>query len=126
MKLKILPPTLRGDKRYLAFEAISQIQLPRDDLIFMIWESCLKFHGECETSKFRLWVTRSWDLNSNNSKKDYFHLKGILQCNRGDEEKVRGALCLINNYKGKKLVFHTLGLAGTIKSATQKFIKPSP
>ncbi len=121
MKLKILPPTLRGDKRYIAFEVISQNHLFRDDLINIIWDACLKIHGECETSKFRLWMMRIWDCPSNPGN---FFLKGILQCNRGDEEKVRAAMCLIHHYKGNRVVFHTLGFSGTIRAATQNFIKP--
>jgi ribonuclease P/MRP protein subunit POP5 len=120
-KLKILPPTLRGNKRYISFEVISQNSLFRDDLINIIWDSCLKLHGECETSKFRLWMMKMWNCSSDEHK---FFLKGVLQCNRGDEEKVRAALCLVYHYKGNRVVFHTLGLSGTIRAATQNFIKP--
>lgn len=128
MKLKILPPSLRDPKRYIAFEVISQKSVGREDLVSIIWDSCLKLHGECETSRFRLWLMRLWgcprDNQENNSKNKDFYMKGVLQCNRGDEEKVRAALCLVHQYKGKRVVFHTLGLSGTIRSATQKFIKP--
>ncbi|MCK9152066.1 Rpp14/Pop5 family protein [Methanobacterium alcaliphilum] len=128
MKLKILPPTIRGPKRYIAFEVISQKSINRDDLVSIIWDSCLKLHGECETSRFRLWLMRLWTCPSvdqgNNYKNNDFYMKGILQCNRKDEEKVRAAMCLTHQYKGKRVVFYTLGLSGTIRSATQKFIKP--
>jgi ribonuclease P/MRP protein subunit POP5 len=123
MKLKILPPTLRGSKRYMAFELISQTPIGRDDMVNLIWGACLKLHGECETSRFRLWLMRKWDCGQKDSD---FIIKGILHCNRGDEEKVRAALCSVNNFHGNKVVFHTLGLSGTIHSATQKFIKSRP
>lgn len=126
MKLKTLPPTLREDKRYLAFEVLSSQDLSRDELIFMIWDACLKFHGECETSKFRLWLNRSWNLTAKNDSNQLSHWKGILQCSRGYEEKVRGALCLLTYYNQKRIVFHTLGIAGTISSLIKKFIKPVP
>lgn len=126
MKLKTLPPTLRDNRRYLALEIISQKALKREDLISMIGDACLKFHGECETSKFRLWLTRSWEISSRDNNNHFYNYKGILQCRRGQEEKVRGALCLLTNYNGKRIVFHTRGVAGTILSLTKKFIKPVP
>lgn len=123
MKLKILPPTLRGSKRYIAFELISQTQVNREDLVNLIWNSCLRLHGECETARFRLWLMRKWDCGQIDNN---YIINGILHCNRGDEDKVRAALCSANNFKGNKIVFHTLGLSGTIRSATQKFIKSRP
>ncbi|MDO8870406.1 MAG: Rpp14/Pop5 family protein [Methanobacteriaceae archaeon] len=123
MKLKILPPTLRGSKRYIAFELICQKSITRDELVNLIWNSCLELYGESETSRFRLWLMRKWDCGQ---KGNDFIIKGILHCNRGDEEKVRASLSLVTNFRGKKVVFHTLGLSGTIHSATQKFIKSRP
>lgn len=123
MKLKILPPTLRGYKKYLAFELISQAPINRDDLVNLIWISCLQLYGVSETSRFRLWLMRKWDYGQNGND---FIIKGILHCNRGDEEKVRAALCSVTNFRSNKVVFHTLGLSGTIHSATKKFIKSIP
>lgn len=118
MKLKILPPTLRNDKRYISFEAISEIPLTRDDVISLVWESSLNFHGECKTSKFDLWIMKFWKVKNNDKM-----IKGIIQCNRDEVDSVRAAILLINRFRGKKVVFHTLGISGTIKSAIKKFIK---
>ena len=119
MKLKILPPTLRINKRYIVFEFISQKQINKSELIKIIWNNCLYYHGELETSKFRLWLMRKWDCKSLN---DSYMIKGIIQCDRDYVEKVKSALCLANNFNNNKIVFHTLGVSGTIKSASQKFI----
>ncbi len=119
MKLKILPPTLRNDKRYLSFEAISELPLNRDDVIFLVWEASLNFYGECETSKFDLWIMKVWNVESENKKV----IKGIIQCNRNKINQIRGAITLITKFKGKSVVFHTLGISGTIKSAIKKYIK---
>ncbi|MGB9938123.1 MAG: Rpp14/Pop5 family protein [Methanobacterium sp.] len=119
MKLKILPPTLRNNKRYISFEAISDIPLSRDDVISLVWESSLNFHGECKTSKFDLWIMKFWKIKND----DKNMIKGIIQCNRDEVNSVRAAMLLINRFKGKKVVFHTLGISGTIKSAIKKFIK---
>jgi ribonuclease P/MRP protein subunit POP5 len=119
MKLKILPPTLRNDKRYIAFEAISEIPLNRDDVISLVWETSLNFHGECKTSKFDLWIMKVWKTRSMDKNK----IKGIIQCNRDEIKSVRAAILLISKFRGKPVVFHTLGISGTIKSAIKKFIK---
>ena len=119
MKLKILPPTLRNDKRYISFEAISEIPLTREDVISLLWESSLNFYGECNTSEFDLWVMKVWQIDSEN---DYL-IKGIVQCNRDKVNSVITVLVIINKFKGKAVVFHTIGISGTIKSAIKKFIK---
>lgn len=120
MKLKILPPTLRNKKRYIAFEAISRIPLTRDDVISLVHEASLNFHGECKTSKFDLWIMKVWNLKSSNDKNT---IKGIIQCNREEVSSVRAAILLITKFKGRHVVFHTLGISGTIESAIKKFIK---
>jgi len=118
MKLKILPPTLRNDKRYISFEAISEIPLNRDDVISRVWETSLNFHGECKTSKFDLWIMKVWKIESI----DNNVIKGIIQCSRNEVNSVRAALLLISKFSGRSVVFHTLGISGTVKSAIKKFI----
>lgn len=120
MKLKILPPSLRDSKRYISFEAISEVPLSREDLIPMIWEASLNFHGECKTSKLDLWIMKVWSARSSRDKNV---IKGIIQCNRGEESSVRAAILLITKFRGKRVVFHTLGISGTIKAGIKKFIK---
>ena len=119
MKLKILPPTLRNDKKYIAFEAFSEMSLNRDDVISLVWESSLNFHGECKTSNFDLWVMKVWKTKSN----DINEIKGIIRCNRDEVNSLRASILLISKFRGKRVVFHTLGISGTIKSAIKKFIK---
>ncbi|MEN4006481.1 MAG: Rpp14/Pop5 family protein [Methanobacterium sp.] len=118
-KLKILPPTLRNKKRYISFEAISEIPLNRDDVISLVWVTSLNIHGECKTSKFDLWIMKVWKIEST----DNNVIKGIIQCSRNEVNSVRAALSLISKFRGKSVVFHTLGISGTIKSAIKNFIK---
>jgi len=120
MKLKILPPTLRNDKRYISFEAVSEVLLSKEDVIPLVWEASLNFHGECKTSKFDLWIMRVWSTKSSDNKNI---IKGIIQCNREEVSSVRAAILLIAKFKGKRVVFHTLGISGTIKAGIKKFIK---
>ena len=120
MKLKILPPTLRNDKRFISFEAVSEVPLSKEDVIPLVWEASLNFHGECKTSKFDLWIMKVWTLELAHDKNI---IKGIIQWNREEVSSVRGAILLINKFKGKRVVFHTLGISGTIKAGIKKFIK---
>ena len=119
--MKILPPTLRVPRRYIAFEVISERELSREELVSIIWDSCLKLHGECETSNFRLWLMKLWRFDF----PDAVRVRGILQCQRGYERRVMMALTCAHHYSGVRVAIHILGLSGTIRSATQKFIKPS-
>lgn len=119
MKLKILPPTLRINKRYIVFELISQKKITKSELIQIIWNTCLSYYGEIETSTFRLWLMKMLDFKHSG---DNYITKGILQCDRNCVEKVKVALCLVNTFDNNKIVFHTLGVSGTIKSANKKFV----
>lgn len=122
MKLKILPSTLRNPKRYLVFEAISQIPLTRDNVISLIREASLCFHGECGFSYLDLWIMEIWELDSQEHEN---MVKGVIQCNREQVNSVRAAILTITKFKGNRVVFHIIGMSGTIKSAIKKFIKPN-
>ncbi len=119
MKLKILPPHLRNKKRYLAFEVLSEKPLNRDEVISLIWGASGSLYGSCGVSRFDLWVVKVWKCNSSGQN----IIKGILRCNREEVDSIRSVLPIINHFKGKRVVFHTLGVSGTIKSARRKFIK---
>ena len=124
-KIKILPPTLRDKKRYIAFEVTSQGSLGRDDIISMMLDGSMYLYGACGTAKFELWVVKLWlCTNGDDIEVPHQHkMKGILRCRREEIEYVRAVLPTITNFRGKLVVFHTLGISGTIKSAIKNFIK---
>ena len=119
MKLKILPTHLRDKKRYLAFQAISELPLQREDLISLIMESSGNLYGACGTSQLGLWVVKVWDYTTPGANT----VKGIIRCKREEVDKARAVIPTITKYKGKRVVFQTLGISGTIKAATTNFIK---
>ncbi|CEA14799.1 Rpp14/Pop5 family protein [Methanobacterium formicicum] len=119
MKLKILPTHLRDKKRYLAFQAISEIPLQREDVISLIMESSGNLYGACGTSQLGLWVVKVWDYTTPGANT----VKGIIRCKREEVDKARAVIPTITKYKGKRVVFQTLGISGTIKAATTNFIK---
>jgi len=119
MKLKILPTHLRDKKRYLAFQAISEIPLQREDVISLIMESSGNLYGACGTSQLGLWVVKVWNYTTPRANT----VKGIIRCKREEVDKARAVIPTITKYKGKRVVFQTLGISGTIKAATTNFIK---
>lgn len=119
MKLKILPTHLRDKKRYLAFQAISEIPLQRDDIISLVLEASDDLYGACGTSKLGLWVVKVWNYSSPGKNMT----KGIIRCNREEVDAARAVIPTITRFRGKRVVFQTLGISGTIKAAITNFIK---
>lgn len=118
MRLKVLPPTLRKNNRYLAIEIKSETAIVKDDLVSIIWDGCIRFHGECMTANFNLWVMKLFEFEKTD---DYYCYKAIVRCQRDYVDEVRSAIALVNNYNRRKIAMTTLGLSGTIKSC-EKFI----
>lgn len=168
MKLKILPTHLRDKKRYLAFQAFSEIPLQREDVISLVMESSGNLYGSCGTSQLGLWVVKVWNYpvtgndypvneksysangtnypktgnnystngkNHSETGKSYpktannypatgrHMVNGIIRCKREEVDRARAVLPTITKFHGKKVVFQTLGISGTIQAAITNFIK---
>lgn len=125
MKLKILPPHLRNKKRYLTFEVISQTPLNRDEVISILWGALGEMYGACGAGRLDLWVIKVWNVHHHgkNGIPGENAMKGIVRCNREEVRLVRSIIPSITHFKGNRVVFHTLGISGTINSAMKKFIK---
>ena len=118
MKLKVLPPTLRKNNRYLTLDIKIETRISKDDLVGIIWDACIRFQGECNTSNFNLWVMKFYETGQND---DYYSYKAIVRCQRDFVDEVRSSLALMNMYNHKRIAITTIGSSGTIK-ASQKFV----
>ena len=118
MKLKVLPPTLRKNNRYLTLDIKITSSIAKDDLVTIIWDACIRFKGECETSNFNLWVMKFYEIQQTD---DYCHYKAIVRCQRDFVDSVRSSIALATKYNGNHIAISTIGLSGTIK-ASQKYI----
>ena len=118
MGLKVLPPTLRKNNRYLTVEIKSISPIVKEDLVPILWDACVRFQGELNTSNFNLWVMRFYESNGS---EEYYNYKAIIRCQRDYVEEVRSSLALVNKYKGNRISITTIGLSGTIK-ASHKYI----
>jgi ribonuclease P/MRP protein subunit POP5 len=110
---KPLPSSLRGRRRYIAYQVISEEKILLDDLMNTIWHSVLNFLGESGTSKTDIWIV-----------KDTFDEKnqmGLIRCSHTSVEQVRTSLALIERIGDTRVVFKILGISGTIKAAKMKF-----
>ncbi|WP_407375694.1 Rpp14/Pop5 family protein [Methanobrevibacter sp.] len=118
MKLKVLPPTLRKNNRYLTVEIKSFSPISKDDLVTIVWDGCVRLQGELNTSNFNLWVMKFYEMDKTH---EYFEYTAIVRCQRGFVDEVRSALALVNMYKNNRIAITTIGLSGTIK-ASRKYI----
>lgn len=118
MGLKVLPPTLRKNNRYLTVDIKSVLPMDKDDFVSVVWDACVRFQGEINSSNFNLWVMRFYELEKS---ENYFCYRAIVRCQRGFVDEVRSSLALANMYKKERISITTIGLSGTIK-ASHKYI----
>ncbi len=118
MKLKVLPPTLRKNNRYLTVDIKTVSPITKDDLVTIVWDACVRFQGEGMTSNFNLWVMRFYEQEKC---EDYYCYKAIVRCQRDFVDEVRSSFALANVYNGNRLAMTVVGLSGTI-DASHRFI----
>ncbi len=118
MKLKVLPPTLRKNNRYLAVDIKCDSPITKDDLVSIVWNACVRFQGELNTSNFNLWVMKFYECEKT---EDYYSYKSIIRCQRDFVNQVRSSLALVNRHDGGRISISTIGLSGTVKSS-EKYI----
>ncbi len=110
--LKTLPPTLRGKKRYISFQIISEEPVEYSDLEAAIWNTMLDFLGEYGVSKTSVWLMKDlWDGNKQT---------GIISCNHKSLQEVIAVLGLIDRLGDNRITFKILKISGTIKGAKGK------
>jgi ribonuclease P/MRP protein subunit POP5 len=104
-------PILRDKKRYFAFEVIAEKTLNRYEMIDCIMNSIFTLFGDAGGSIINARLI-SFDGTT-----------GIVRCQRDKTGELRSALACINNSRGARVSIFVLGISGTIKGATEKFIQ---
>jgi ribonuclease P/MRP protein subunit POP5 len=111
---KLLLPSLREKKRYLAFEIVSKSKI--DDFSAVssqIMDSSIELLGVSEAAKAGIIVmAERWDKQNQRGmiKVGNKHLRGLV-----------ASMALIDEIEGKKAMARSLGVSGTLKKA-EKFI----
>ena len=111
---KILPPTLRSQKRYIVFEVISDGKITYGDLVSAIWNSMLSFLGELGSSEAKTWIVQNLYKEEEQ--------KCVIKCRHDYVEQVRAVLSLIQMVGETRATVRILGVTGTIKSARTKYL----
>ncbi len=112
MKIKRLPPTLRGRKRYVAFTVDCDERLTRDEVIKLIWRASTGFFGEREMSGINL---RVLDFDEDSQ-------EGFLVCSHKCVGDVKVSLALVHDLGGRRVCIVPRGVSGTIRALRRKFI----
>ncbi|MFH1473541.1 MAG: Rpp14/Pop5 family protein [Candidatus Aenigmatarchaeota archaeon] len=110
---KSLPPSLRGRRRYIAYQVISEEKVLLQDLINSIWHSILNFLGEHGSSEADIWIAR--DIYDEKKQ------MGLIRCSHLTVEHIRASLALMERIGDTRVVVKVLGVSGTIKAAKMKF-----
>ena len=111
--MKILPPTLRPNWRYLAVRVVSESPVRRGAFIDAITHSALSLLGDVTASMCNISLFGFDDGMA------------VVRCEREWTEETRCALATIHTIKGQRVGLHVLGISGTVKSATEKYIPQS-
>ncbi len=109
--MKVLPPTLRPKKRYLAFELIAESPISRDELIREIFSAASHLLGDVGASECAIRLLAFEESN------------GVVRCESDRTENTRAVLASITSIKGKRVLFHVLGISGTVLGATKKYLE---
>ncbi len=109
--MKRLLPSLRARKRYLAFELLSEEPASRSDIVKEVISSASSLLGDVTASNCGIKV-----LGFENG-------KGIIQCSHTKVKETRASLAALTRINGKRATLHVLGVSGTVKGATEKFLQ---
>ncbi|MBN2110198.1 MAG: ribonuclease P [Methanosarcinaceae archaeon] len=108
--MKVLPPTQRSKKRYLAFEIISEAPVRREDMIREIFSAAGSLLGDVGSSECALRLLAFEDS------------MGIVRCSPDRTDNTRAVLATIRDVKGTRVLCHVLGISGTVRGATKKYL----
>ena len=109
--MKPLPPTLREKRRYLAFEVMSASKIRRDNFISELQSASQSLLGDVGASQCNLWLI------------NFDATRGILRCARDKTTLARAVLATIDKIERGNVSIRVLGISGTIKGVTEKFIE---
>ncbi len=108
--------------RYIVFEIISERNdINEDNIKSTLWNQIFRLFGEFGTSQTGLWIIYY----------DKENKRGVIRTSLKYYENVRAALVMITSIFGKQdersgrkdhdVIFHVLGVSGTIKTIKEKY-----
>jgi ribonuclease P/MRP protein subunit POP5 len=109
--MKVLPPTLRDNVRYMAFEVISDEIINAKDIKNEILSATTSLLGDVGLTNLGI------ELIS------FAGQKGLLRCKHSCTEDVRSVLATIFSVKRYRLNVRVLGVSGTLARAKEKYLR---
>lgn len=109
--MKRLMPSLRSKKRYLAFELFSEEPANRSELVREVIASASSLLGDVLASECDIHVL------------GFEEGKGIIHCSHTKVNETRAALAALTRINGGRATLHVLGVSGTVKGATEKYLE---
>ena len=107
-------PVLRLRRRYIAFEVFSEKDVSKSDLLAAIRSAEITLYGDIGSSMNLLRLI-------------YFDGSfGLLRCALTRIDESRAALATIYSINRTRVAIRVLGVSGTIKAATEKYIPELP
>lgn len=108
--MKMLPASLRPRNRYLVVEVISKNMVSREEILRETFEAMSSLFGDTISSECSIRLLK------------FANQKAIIKCTHMSTERVRAALATITHINGQRTIVHVVGISGTIKGATEKYI----
>lgn len=109
MKPKILLPSLKEKKRYLAFELVSEDRIAFEKVKQAIKMEMHNLIGDIGMAKAGLMFLDDWKNN-----------KGILRINNKSVNEAKAALTMIKEIDDKKAIVKSIGVSGILNKLRQK------
>ena len=109
MKPKILLPSLKEKKRYLAFELVSEEKIAFEKVKQAIQMEMTILIGNLGLAKAGLMFLDDWENN-----------KGILRINNKMVNETKAALTMIKEIDNQKAIVKSIGVSGILNKLRQK------
>jgi len=109
--MKILPPTLREKKRYLAVEIIGEGRISRDRFLRALQDSITDLFGDIGISEAGLRL---------------LHFDGtlaVVRCTPRMMWAVRAGIAAITRIDGVRVAARVIGIGGTVRSVMEKYVE---
>ncbi len=109
--MKVLPPTLRENVRYVAFDVISEEVIQFQDLKKEILFATTSLFGDVGLANMRVELFI------------FTHKKGLLRCSHTSVEDTRTVLAALYKVKSSRISARVLGVSGTVAGAKKKYLQ---
>lgn len=108
--MKPIPPTLRGKKRYVLFELISESKFDEKEVSRELWKVMHQLFGECGVARQRFWFIK-WSRAKS---------RGIVRCALDHLDDVKTGILFMKEVADKKVIPKTLLTSGSIAKLKKK------